>query len=134
MYTEGQDVPQDAAEGVKWLRMAAGQGSANAQYKLGVMHTESRGALPLNVGKTVDEADNSVTKVRREEIAREQGERDRLKKLDGDECKISTECAGILICAKVNPYLMQCMSSDVALKLLPDAAIHNQWGSPRRAQ
>jgi hypothetical protein len=128
MFTDGQGVQQEIVEGVKWLRMAADQGSINAQYKLGVMHTESRNSLLPDVGKTVGEADNSVTKVRRAEVTREQAERDRLKKLDGDECKISAECAGVLICAKVNPSLMQCMSSDAALKLLSDTPIQNVWG------
>jgi hypothetical protein len=69
---------------------------------------------PADVGK----ADNSVTKERREEVYREQAERERLKKPEGVECHASEECAGVLICAKVSPSIMQCMSSDAALKLL----------------
>lgn len=66
--------------------------------------------------KNAGKADNSVTGERREEVTREQAERDRLKKAEGDECQISAECAGTLVCARVTPTGMQCMSSDAALK------------------
>ena len=38
MYDEGQGVPQDYAEAVKWYRMAADQGNADAQSNLGFMY------------------------------------------------------------------------------------------------
>ena len=43
MYENGQGVPQDYAEAVRWYRMAADQGDAYAQYKLGVMYADGRG-------------------------------------------------------------------------------------------
>ena len=38
MYGEGQGVPQDYAEAVKWHRKAAEQGVAEAQYNLGITY------------------------------------------------------------------------------------------------
>jgi len=35
MFGNGQGVPQDYAEAAKWVRMAAAQGAAKAQYLLG---------------------------------------------------------------------------------------------------
>ena len=35
MYENGKGVPQDDAEAVKWYRMAAEQGDADAQFNLG---------------------------------------------------------------------------------------------------
>ncbi len=43
MYSEGQGVPQDYAEAVKWFTKAAEQGHAKAQNNLGLMHEEGRG-------------------------------------------------------------------------------------------
>ena len=43
MYANGQGVPQDDAEAVRWLRLAAGQGNANAQDNLGNMYDYGRG-------------------------------------------------------------------------------------------
>ena len=70
----------------------------------------------VDVEKNTMVDDNSVTKERREEITREQAERDRLKIPEGGECKISAECAGTLVCAKVSLSAMQCMSSSTALR------------------
>lgn len=128
MYTNGQSVPQDVVEGVRWLRAAADNGNSEALTKLDTMYPERKHMLTPNVEKTLNEADNSVSTVRRGEVAREQHERDRLRKTDGEECKTSAECAGVLICAKVNSSLMQCMSSDAALKLLPDTT-NDKWGN-----
>ena len=36
MYDNGEGVPQDYAEAVKWYRLAAEQGDARAQYNLGL--------------------------------------------------------------------------------------------------
>ncbi|WP_352811818.1 SEL1-like repeat protein [Mesorhizobium sp. M0293] len=36
-YHDGRGVPQDHAEAAKWLRLAADQGWADAQYDLGVI-------------------------------------------------------------------------------------------------
>ena len=43
MYAEGRCVPQDYDEAVKWYRLAAAQGYANAQYSLGVMYEKGLG-------------------------------------------------------------------------------------------
>ena len=40
MYEEGNGVPQDYAKAVKWYRLAADQGYADAQYNLGVMYEQ----------------------------------------------------------------------------------------------
>jgi TPR repeat protein len=43
MYRTGEGVPQDYAEVVWWLRVAAEQGEAQAQYNLGVMYESGSG-------------------------------------------------------------------------------------------
>jgi hypothetical protein len=43
MYREGQGVPQDYAEAAKWLRLAADQGLADAQYFLGFAYATGEG-------------------------------------------------------------------------------------------
>jgi len=43
MCDNGQGVPQDVAEAVKWYRLAADQGYAMAQYNLGVMYDNGQG-------------------------------------------------------------------------------------------
>ena len=43
MYADGEGVPKDYAEAVKWFRMAAEQGHVHAQYNLGVLYSEGRG-------------------------------------------------------------------------------------------
>ena len=43
MYTNGSGVAQDDTEAVRWLRLAADQGRADAQFLLGVMYAEARG-------------------------------------------------------------------------------------------
>ncbi len=43
MYYHGRGVPEDAAEAVKWLRLAAEQGMAKAQFALGVMYVNGEG-------------------------------------------------------------------------------------------
>lgn len=43
MYAEGQGVPKDEAEAVKWYRKAAEKGFAKAQQKLGDMYKDGRG-------------------------------------------------------------------------------------------
>ena len=43
MYDNGEGVPEDDAEAVKWFRMAAQQGQAGAQFNLGVMYAYGRG-------------------------------------------------------------------------------------------
>ena len=38
MYAQGEGVPEDDAEAIKWFRSAAEQGHTGAQYSLGVMY------------------------------------------------------------------------------------------------
>ena len=45
MYKGTKAVPQDMAEGLKWVRKAAEQGYAEAQFHLGVMHARGQGVL-----------------------------------------------------------------------------------------
>ena len=52
MYDNGQGVPQNYAEAVKWYRLAADQGDAGAQYNLGVMYDQGRG-VPQNYAEAV---------------------------------------------------------------------------------
>ena len=47
MYANGEGVPEDDAEAVRWYRMAADQGHAKAQYNLGLMYYEGKG-VPVN--------------------------------------------------------------------------------------
>ena len=44
MYADGRGVPQDAAEAVRWFRLAAEQGNANAQANLGLRYGSRRAA------------------------------------------------------------------------------------------
>ena len=43
MYQNGQGVPQDYKEAVKWYLKAAEQGNAIAQNHLGVMYDQGKG-------------------------------------------------------------------------------------------
>ena len=43
MYDQGEGVPQNDAEAMKWYRLAADQGHARAQYTLGTIYHEGRG-------------------------------------------------------------------------------------------
>ncbi len=45
MYANGEGVAQDDAAAVKWFRMAAEQGYANAQFNLGLMYAKGRGVV-----------------------------------------------------------------------------------------
>jgi uncharacterized protein len=45
MYNEGQGVPEDDKEAVKWYRLAAEQGVAFAQYNLGTMYGNGTGVI-----------------------------------------------------------------------------------------
>ena len=48
----GEGVPQDAAEAVRWFRLAAEQGHASAQYNLGVMYDTGEG-VPQDAAEAV---------------------------------------------------------------------------------
>ena len=43
MHAKGQGVPKDGEEAVKWYRLAADQGHAQAQYNLGGMYFKGEG-------------------------------------------------------------------------------------------
>jgi uncharacterized protein len=45
LYAQGQGVPQDFKEAVKWYRLSAEQGEAKAQYNLGNMYAKGTGVL-----------------------------------------------------------------------------------------
>ena len=49
MYDNGRGVLKDAAEAVRWYRMAAEQGDASAQNNLGVMYDTGEGVLKDSV-------------------------------------------------------------------------------------
>ena len=52
MYARGQGVPQSDTEAVKWLRKAAAQGDADAQFNLGLMYDMGEG-VPENDAEAV---------------------------------------------------------------------------------
>ena len=52
LYENGQDVPQDDGEAVRWYRLAAEQGHAAAQNNLGGMYLKGRG-VPQDYGAAV---------------------------------------------------------------------------------
>jgi hypothetical protein len=43
MYFNGEGVVQDYAEAVRWFKLAAAQGIADAQYNIGLMYSNGRG-------------------------------------------------------------------------------------------
>jgi len=47
MFDQGQGVPQNYAEAIKWYRKAADQGHVDAQYLLGTMYIQGQG-VPQN--------------------------------------------------------------------------------------
>ena len=49
MYQDGQGVPQDDAEAVKWTRLAADQGLAVAQENLGFIYRDGQGVAQDDV-------------------------------------------------------------------------------------
>ena len=52
MYANGDGVPENDAEAVKWFRKAADQGDAKAQFDLGVMYANGDG-VPENDAEAV---------------------------------------------------------------------------------
>ena len=53
MYANGEGVPQDDVEAVKWFRYAAEQGNAEAQFNLGAMYAVGRG-MPQSYTEAVE--------------------------------------------------------------------------------
>jgi len=49
LYANGEGVPEDDKEGVKWLRIAAEQGHETAQFNLGVVYANGEGVLEDDV-------------------------------------------------------------------------------------
>jgi hypothetical protein len=43
LYRDGEGVPQDYAQAILWLRKAAEQGNAGAQWSLGGLYLDSKG-------------------------------------------------------------------------------------------
>ena len=52
MYAEGQGMPQNYTEAVKWYRLAADQGDADAQTNLGTMYYFGK-AVPQDYGEAM---------------------------------------------------------------------------------
>ena len=52
MYDNGNGVPEDDAEAVKWFRLAADQGLAGAQHNLGLAYANGNG-VPQNYAEAV---------------------------------------------------------------------------------
>ena len=52
IYLNGEDVPQDYAESVRWFRAAAEQGDQRAQVNLGYMYRDGLG-IPQDLAKSV---------------------------------------------------------------------------------
>jgi len=52
MYDNGEGVPQDYAEAVKWYRLAAEQGHAKGQYNLALMYDNGEG-VPQDYAEAV---------------------------------------------------------------------------------
>jgi TPR repeat protein len=48
MYDEGQGVPQDYKQAMKWYTKAAEQGNAHAQYNIGLMYHNGKGVIQNN--------------------------------------------------------------------------------------
>tara|TARA_R110002153_G_scaffold124560_1_gene271124 strand:- start:384 stop:839 length:456 start_codon:yes stop_codon:yes gene_type:complete len=48
MYDNGQGVPQDFKQAVKWYRKAAEQGYADAQYNLAIRYYKGQGVIQSN--------------------------------------------------------------------------------------
>ena len=63
MYAQGEGVPEDDSEAVKWYRLAAEQGDAAAQFNLGIKYDQGEG---------VPEDDSEAVKWYR--LAAEQGD------------------------------------------------------------
>ena len=49
MYDNGEGVPENDAEAVRWYQLAAEQGNESAQYNLGVMYDNGEGVSQNNV-------------------------------------------------------------------------------------
>jgi TPR repeat protein len=49
MYYNGRGVPQSDSEALKWYRLAADQGFADAQYNIGIMYGNGEGVPQNNV-------------------------------------------------------------------------------------
>jgi TPR repeat protein len=73
MYSKGQGVPQDNKTAVKWWKLAAEQGIADAQFNLGLMYSTGQGVPQDN-----------KTAVKWWKLAAEQG--------DAEAQKLAREC------------------------------------------
>ena len=82
MYANGEGVPQDYAEAVRWFRLAAEQGYPDAQYALGTMYADGHGvpkdsllaymwfSIASDGGKSVGELRDMERDMTRDEISR----------------------------------------------------------------
>ena len=53
MYDNGEGVPEDDAEAVRWYRRAAEQGHALGQYNLGFMYASGEGVPEDDIAEAV---------------------------------------------------------------------------------
>jgi TPR repeat protein len=53
MYLRGLGVPQDDAMAVRWLKIAAAHGQAEAQNQLGLFYAQGRGGIERNIAEAV---------------------------------------------------------------------------------
>ena len=49
IYANGEGVPRNGSEAVRWYRLAADQGNVNAQYRLGNMYADGKGVFRNDV-------------------------------------------------------------------------------------
>ena len=69
MYVAGEGIPQDYVEGLKWFRLAADQGQANAQCFLGLMYFEGRGVPQNYVSDAAEYRQALTTKMTSAQVA-----------------------------------------------------------------
>jgi len=69
MYVTGEGMPQDYVEALKWFRLAADQGQANAQCFLGLMYFEGRGVPQNYVSDAAEYRQALTTKMTSAQVA-----------------------------------------------------------------
>ena len=80
IYATGEGVPQDAAEAVRWYRLAAEQGIASAQHNLGVMYATGEG-VPQDAAEAHMWLNFAASRLSGADRERSVGARDRVAEL-----------------------------------------------------
>ncbi|MHB1093409.1 surface-adhesin E family protein [Thiobacillus sp.] len=87
---------------------------------------ENQRATYTRYGKLAKQAEELLNRQQEEQAMREREAQQRFEarnkmlagqKPEGASCSASSECAGVLICARINVMQMQCMTSDAAIRL-----------------